>query len=164
MIVACGKNNVIGKDNKLLWHMPNDLRFFKKKTTGHHLIMGRKTFESCGGPLPDRTNIVITRVPHYKAPGCLIAHSFEEALDKAKADEKPFIIGGEQIYRLGMEKADRIYLTRIHQAFEGDAFFPEPDSSKWTEVSREDHQPNGDHPYPYSFIILERRDAVSASP
>lgn len=156
MIAACGSNRAIGKDNRLLWHMPNDLKFFKRKTKGHHVIMGRKTFESFEGILPKRTNIVITRKQEYEAPGCVVVHSLEEALKKVKGDDEAFIVGGEQIYRLGMEHADRLYITWIHERFDADAHFPEFDEKVWKEVEREEHAADEENPYPYSFVTYER--------
>ncbi len=159
MIAACGENHVIGKNNKLIWHLPRDLKFFKEKTLGHHVIMGRKTFESFEGTLPKRVNIVITREKNYQAPGCLVAHSLDEALEKAGDDDEPFIVGGEQIYRLALEKgmANRVYLTRIHASFEGDAFFPELDPAAWEATDREEHDADEEHAYPFSIITYERK-------
>ncbi len=155
-IVAVSENNVIGKDNKLIWKLPADLKFFKNKTLGHHIIMGRKTFESIG-VLKDRTSIIITRNKDYKVPeGCILALSVEDALSKVKNDDEAFIIGGEEIFRQSMEIADKIYLTRIHQSFEGDTFFPELDETKWELISKEDHQPDEKNHYSYSFLEYRR--------
>ncbi|MFP4046634.1 MAG: dihydrofolate reductase [Bacteroidales bacterium] len=156
MIVAAAENNAIGKDNKLLWHLPDDLKHFKNTTKGHHIIMGRKTFESNGRPLPKRTNIIITKNKDFTADGCLIVHSIDEALEIAKNDNEPFIIGGETIYRQAMPLAERIYLTRVHTEIEGDTFFPEIDENEWEEKSREYHEKDEKHPYPFSIITLER--------
>ncbi|MFW6145362.1 MAG: dihydrofolate reductase [bacterium] len=156
MIVAAAENNAIGKDNKLLWHLPDDLKHFKNTTKGHHIIMGRKTFESNGLPLPKRTNIIITKNKDFTADGCLIVHSIDEALEIAKNDNEPFIIGGETIYRQAMPLAERIYLTRVHTEIEGDTFFPEIDENEWEEKSREYHEKDEKHPYPFSIITLER--------
>lgn len=156
MIVAAAENNAIGKDNKLLWHLPDDLKHFKNTTKGHHIIMGRKTFESNGRPLPKRTNIIITKNKDFTADGCLIVHSMDEALEIAKNDNEPFIIGGETIYRQAMPLAERIYLTRVHTEIEGDTFFPEIDENEWEEKSREYHEKDEKHPYPFSIITLER--------
>lgn len=157
LIVACGENNVIGRENDMIWHLPRDLRFFKEKTIGHHLIMGRKTFEACGGPLPDRTNIVVTRDPNYEAPGCTITNSLEEAIELVENDDEPFIVGGEEIYRQALGAVDRIYLTRVHHTFSGDTFFPELNKETWQEVEKEAHPPDDKHPYPFTFITLERK-------
>lgn len=125
IIVAADRNNVIGKDNALIWHLPNDLRYFKEKTTGHAIIMGRRTFESVGKPLPNRRNIIITRNPDFKADGCVVVTSLNEALQLVRPDDENFIVGGEDIYRQALPLADRVYLTRIDHAFEGDRHFPE---------------------------------------
>ena len=132
LIVAVSENYVIGKDNDLIWHLPKDMRFFKETTTGHHVIMGRKNFESIPHkfrPLPNRTNIVITRQLDYKAEGCVVVNSIEEALKVAKrnGDDEAFIIGGGQIYKLAIDAGlvDRIYLTKVHHCFDGDTIFPE---------------------------------------
>jgi dihydrofolate reductase len=157
IIVAASENNVIGKDNKLLWHLPDDLRHFKRTTKGHHVITGRKTFESQGRPLPGRINIIVTRNKKYKAEGCTIVHSLDEALNSVQGDEEPFIIGGEQIYRMALPKVDKIYLTRVHARFEGDTFFPELDESQWQEISREYHEQDARNSHPFSIIILKRK-------
>lgn len=158
MIAACSENRAIGKDNGLMWHMPNDLKFFKRKTKGHHVIMGRKTFETFEGSLPGRKNIVITHSKEYGLPddNCRLVHSMEEALQEAEGDPEPFIVGGEQIYRIGMDLADRLYITWIHARFEGDAFFPEI-GNNWEEVEREEHPADERHAYPYSFVTYERK-------
>ena len=157
IIVAASENNVIGKDNQLLWHLPDDLRHFKRTTRGHHVIAGRKTFESQGKPLPERTNIIITRNPEYKAEGCLMVDSLDKALDLARGDDEPFIIGGEQIYRLALPRVDRIYLTRVHAELEGDTFFPDLDMDQWKEVSRTYHEKDERHDHPFTILVLERR-------
>lgn len=156
MIVAAAENNAIGKDNKLPWHLPDDLKHFKNTTKGHHIIMGRKTFESNGRPLPKRTNVIITRDKNFTAEGCIIAHSLEEALEIAENDQESFIIGGGTIYKKAMPFADRIYLTRVHTEIEGDTFFPEIDQKEWEVKSREYHQKDEKHNYPFSIIVLER--------
>ena len=157
LIVAAAENNVIGKDNKLLWHLPDDLKHFKRTTKGHHVIQGRKTFDSQGRPLPKRTNIVITRKKDVHIEGCLIAHSLEEAIDMAKEDDEPFIIGGEEIYRQAMDKVDRIYLTRVHETFEGDTYFPEIDEEQWKVVSSEYYEVDDRHAFPFTVYVLERK-------
>lgn len=157
IIVAASENNVIGKDKALLWHLPDDLKHFKRTTKGHHVIAGRKTFESQGGPLPNRTNIIITRNPDYKAEGCIIVNTLEEALDAVENDDEPFIIGGEQIYRTALPQVDRIYLTRVHAEFEGDTFFPELDMSQWIELSNVFHDQDERHKYAFSIITLDRK-------
>jgi dihydrofolate reductase len=154
-IAAMSENHVIGKDNQLLWHLPNDLRHFKNTTSGHTVIMGRKTFDSVGKPLPKRRNIVITRKP-VTIEGCEVVGSVEAALALCKDEQEVFIVGGGEIYKLSLNLTDRIYLTVIHKAFEGDSFFPELDKKEWKEVSREDHQPDDKNSLPYSFLVLER--------
>lgn len=156
MIVAADENNLIGKDNQLIWHLPDDLKFFKEKTSGHCIIMGRHTFESVGKPLPNRTNIIITRDKNYLAEGCKVVHSLEDALELAKEDENPFIVGGEQIYRLALPVADRIYLTRVHHEFEGDRHFPEL-GEEWVETESVPHAANEKHEFAFTFKTYERR-------
>lgn len=151
IIAALGKNRVIGKDNELLWPIPDDLKRFKEITTGHPVIMGSKTYESIGKPLPNRTNIVITRDKNYKAPGTFIAHSLEEAFEKAGGGEI-FVIGGAQIYSLALPHADKLYLTLIEDEKEGDAFFP--DYSEFTKKTLvEEREFKG---IKYSWINFER--------
>lgn len=155
IVVAISDNHVIGKENKLLWHMPNDLKHFREITSGHTVIMGRKTFESVGKPLPKRRNIIITR-QQISIDGCEVVNSIESALDLCSNEEEVFIVGGAEIYRQSMHLTDRIYLTIIHQYFEGDSFFPEISTQEWKEVFREDHQPDEKNPLPYSFITYRR--------
>ena len=163
LIVAVAENGVIGKDNDLIWHLPKDMRFFKETTLGHHVIMGRKNFESIPHkyrPLNDRTNIVITRQLGFKAEGCIVVNSVVAALDIAKnnGDTEPFIIGGGQIYKIALEQnlVDRIYLTKIHHNFDGDTFFPEL-NSEWKEINRQDCFSDEKNKYDYSFIVLEKK-------
>ena len=163
LIVAVSENGVIGKDNDLIWHLPKDMKFFKDTTMGHHVIMGRKNFESIPHkyrPLPNRTNIVITRQSDYKAEDSIVVNSVEEALKVAKSngENEAFIIGGGQIYKLALEAnlIDRIYLTKIHHSFDGDTFFTEL-SSDWEEIKREDCFKDDNHKYDYSFIVLEKK-------
>jgi dihydrofolate reductase len=157
MIVAAAENNAIGKDNKLLWHLPDDLKHFKRTTKGHHVIAGRKTFESQGRPLPNRTNIIVTRNKNFHAEGCIIANSLDEALNKVENDDEPFIIGGENIYKLAMPITDRIYLTRVHASFEADTFFPEINMKEWVETSRSYHEKDEKHDYAFSILIYDRK-------
>ncbi|MCA1804849.1 MAG: type 3 dihydrofolate reductase [Xanthomonadaceae bacterium] len=154
-VVAMARNGVIGKDNQLPWRLPADLRHFKAVTMGKPIIMGRKTFDSIGRPLPGRTNIVVTRDSAYQAEGCLVAHSIEAALAAAGDVEEVMIIGGADFYRQLLPRADRIYLTLIDAEIEGDTRFPELDAARWRERSREQHAPDEQNPYPYSFIVLE---------
>ena len=156
LVVAMAENRIIGKENKLIWHLPADLKHFKNLTTGHPIIMGRKTFESIGKPLPNRTNIVITRQTDFEAEGCLVAHSLSEALMMAQQmDSDIFVIGGAEIYKQAMFLADTIYLTEVHHTFEGDTFFPEIDSVLWEETSREEHAADEKNTYNYAFVTLK---------
>ena len=155
IIVAIGENNAIGKNNQLLWHLPADLRHFKNTTSGHTIIMGRKTFDSVGKPLPNRRNIVVTR-QDIKIEGCEVVKSIDDAIALCKGEEEVFIGGGAEIYRLAMAKTDRIYLTIVHKIFDADTFFPEINFSEWVETAHEDHQPDDKNKLPYSFITLER--------
>lgn len=157
IIVAVSENNVIGKDNDLIWKLPRDMRHFKETTTGHYIIMGRKTFESNGRPLPNRTNVIITRDKNYTAEGCVIVHSLEDAINEAKDDAEGFIIGGGEIYKKSMSLIDRIYLTKIHHAFEGDTFFPEINMEEWTEVDRRDFEPDEKNKYAFTILTLDRK-------
>lgn len=158
MIAAAGENNALGKDNDLVWHLPDDFKRFKKLTTGHPIIMGRKTFESFPRLLPNRTHIVITRQKDYVHAEVVVVSSLEKALKKAKeVDPKPFIIGGGEIYNLGMEVADRIELTRVHGKFEADTFFPEIDESKWKLVNSEFHEKDKKHDYSFTYLTYERK-------
>jgi dihydrofolate reductase len=154
-VVAISENHIIGKDNKLLWYLPNDLRHFKEITSGHTIIMGRKTFESVGKPLPKRRNIIITR-QDITIEGCEVVNSIEAALALCAGEEEVFIVGGAEIYKLSLHLTNRIYLTIVHKQFDGDSFFPEINKREWKEVSREDHQPDEKNSLPYSFITLER--------
>ncbi|MEK7607061.1 MAG: dihydrofolate reductase [Patescibacteria group bacterium] len=148
IIAAIGPNNVIGKKGVLPWHLPEDIKRFKQLTMGHPIIMGRKTYESIGKPLPGRVNIVITRQENFAAPGCAVFQSLKEAIAKFK-DQDPFVIGGAEIYRLALPLADRLYITEVRIPTEGDVFFPEFDRGQWTETSREPHE----H---FDFVVMER--------
>lgn len=152
IIAAVAKNNALGKDNQLIWHLPADLKRFKKVTLGHHIIMGRKTFESLGKPLPNRTTIIITRNTNYFAEGCIVVNSLEEAINTAKVDENPFILGGAEIYKQALEIADVLDLTLVHYKFEADVFFPKIDFNNWKEMSREDFKADDKNKYDYSFV------------
>ncbi|MBT8257098.1 MAG: dihydrofolate reductase [Bacteroidia bacterium] len=158
IIVAAGENDAIGKDNQLIWHLSDDLKRFKSLTSGHHIIMGRKTFESFPKPLPNRTHIVITRQTDYQVPaGVIVVNSFTDALEKAKGDPKPFVIGGGEIYSQAMPYAQKIELTRVHHSFEGaDTFFPKIDSSIWKEENCVTHDKDEDHEYAFSFMTYVR--------
>lgn len=158
MIVAAGEDNAIGKDNDLIWHLSNDLKRFKQLTSGHHIIMGRKTFESFPKPLPNRTHIVITRQKDYKAPeGVIIVNNLNDAIDAAKDDNQPFIIGGGEIYKQAMHLATKIEMTRVHAQFNSaDTFFPEINTSEWKEISRVFNPIDEKHEYEFSFVTYER--------
>lgn len=155
IIAAVSDNGVIGSDNKLLWHISEDMRHFKTITMGHKIVMGRKTFESMGKPLPGRDNIVLSR-QNIKIDGCKVVNSLEEAL-KTQSDEEIFIIGGSQIYSKAISLAHRLYITEVHCHYEGDAFFPDYDRNLFTEVSREDFPCGVNFPHPFSFVRLDRK-------
>lgn len=158
LIAAVGKNKELGKDNQLIWRLSTDLKRFKKLTTGHVVIMGRKTFASMNKPLPNRTNIIITRNATFKAEGCIIVSSLEEALEEAKKyDENPFIVGGGEIYRLAMPIADVLEMTYVHHAFEADTFFPEIPSDQWEATFEEDHVADEKNEYDFSFITYQKK-------
>ncbi|HBK70416.1 MAG TPA: diacylglycerol kinase [Flavobacteriaceae bacterium] len=156
IIAAIGKNRELGKDNDLIWHLPNDLKRFKKVTSGHDVIMGRKTFESLGRPLPNRTNIIITRNKNYKAEGCIVVNSLEAALNTA-TDANPYILGGGNIYSQAIKIADVLDLTLVDAELEADVFFPEIDTEIWKETSREDFKADEKHEYNYSFVTFKRK-------
>ena len=158
IIAAVSKNFVIGYKGKIPWHIPEDLKRFKKITSGHHVIMGRKTFESIGHPLPNRINIILTRNKNYKADGCRVVNSLQEALTKAKIskDKEVFIIGGEQIYNLALPIADKIYLTQVHHNFKGDSFFPKINTDNWKEISRQPHLKDTINPFSYDYMFLRK--------
>ncbi|MCB5183881.1 dihydrofolate reductase [Methylobacillus gramineus] len=139
LIVAVAQQRVIGLNNTLPWHLPEDLKRFRALTTGHHIIMGRKTYDSLNRLLPDRTTVIVTRNRDYQVSGALIAHSLQEAVLLAEGDDEVFLIGGAELYREGLQLADRLYITQIDAAFEGDAFLPEFDLTDWQEISREQH-------------------------
>ena len=157
IIVAAGENNAIGKDNALIWHLSDDLKRFKTLTNGHHIIMCRKTFESFPKPLPNRIHVVITRQKDYQVPkDVMVVNSLEEAITYSKNDAKPFIIGGGEIYKQAMVLANKIELTRVHEKFDADTFFPEIDNSIWKETSNTFHDNDKEHKYPFSFMTYER--------
>ena len=159
LIVAMSSNGVIGRDGDLPWHLPADLRHFKKTTMGHHLIIGRATWDELGRPLPGRTMVVVTRNRGFSAEGVLVAHSVEEALSQVRDDEEPFIGGGAEIYRQALEAGipDRLYITRVRADVEGDTFFPPLDLDEWLLADRVDHPADEKNPYAYSFEIHHRR-------
>ena len=160
MIAAIAENYVIGKDNDLVWNLPDDMKFFMTKTSGHHVIMGRKNYDSIPEkyrPLPNRTNIVMTRKDDWSADGVEVVHSLEDALEIARKNGEPevFIIGGGQIYELGLKYADTMYLTEIHATFDGDAFFPKFDKSEWKEAERIPHSKDERHEFAFDFVTYE---------
>ena len=158
-IVAVAKNNVIGRDNDIPWYLPNDLKYFKRTTLHRHVIMGRKSYESIGRPLPKRTNIIITRNPYYIATGCLTVHSLEEAIELAKShhEEEAFIIGGGEIYKISLPYVDKIYLTTVDVEPEGSVLFPELDPEEWILISEEAHKADEKNEHDYSFKVFERK-------
>ena len=159
LVAAASENNVIGLQNKLVWNLPNDTRFFKNTTWGMPVIMGRKTFESMDKPLAGRFNIVITRQADWNAEGVIKAVDLDDAIKKAAETncKETFIIGGGEIYRQSIEPADKIYMTRVHANIDGDTFFPVIDETKWELVSNEDFGADEKHLYAYSFQTWERK-------
>lgn len=157
MIAAAGTNDELGLNNELVWHLPDDFKRFKKLTTGHHIIMGRKTFESFPKLLPNRTHVVITRDKGYKKEGAVIVHSMEEAISITEGDKQPFIIGGGEIYKIGLEFAHSIELTRVHGSFKADTFFPEIPSEKWKLVSEDKHDKDDRHEFAFSYQTFSRK-------
>jgi len=158
-IVATAKKNVIGKNNQIPWYLPADLKYFKKTTLHHHLIMGRKCFESIGRPLPNRTNIIVTKNPFFVASNCLIAHSVEEALSlaKGKGEEEVFIIGGGEIYAQSKKYWTKIYRTEVELEVEGDVFFPKINGNDWVETFCEAHRANEKNEFDYIFKVFEKK-------
>jgi len=163
IMVAKARNNVIGKDNNLIWHLPKDLRFFKQTTKGNTLIMGRKTFESLGNPLPHRDSLVVTRNAEYTAKGITVFNSLESTLAYAekKGLEKVFILGGGEIYRQSMGIADKLIVTEVHAEFEGDTYFPEIDSAIWKEINREEHKADEKNKHDFAFVEYVRANSTT---
>lgn len=157
MIAAVAENNALGKDNELVWHLPNDFKRFKALTSGHHIIMGRKTFESFPKPLPNRTHIIISRQKDYQADGCIIVDSIEKALEICPKDDISFIIGGGEIYSLGLPYSDKIEITRVHHAFEADAYFPEINDDEWKIIVSEFNEKDEKHLYDYTYQTFIRK-------
>jgi dihydrofolate reductase len=164
LIAAFAQNLVVGINNSLPWHLPEDLKYFKRTTSGKAIIMGRKTYESIGRPLPNRTNIVVTRNPDFKAEGVVTVMSLEAGIKHAESVnlingiDEVMIIGGAAIYQASLPMADRLYLTHVHANVEGDAYFPTVDFDQWKEVGREDFKKDESNPYDYSFSIYDRAD------
>lgn len=157
LVVAIDKNNAIGKDNQLIWHLPADLKHFKEITLGHYILMGRKTFESIGKPLPGRTSVVISR-QKLSIPGCICVTSVDEALKVIPPGEDAYVIGGGEIFRLTMPLAEKIYLTRVHHQFTADSFFPEISSNEWETLEEKSFEADEKHAYPYSFLTLQKKN------
>lgn len=163
LIAAMDRNRVIGKDNALPWRMPADLKRFRELTRGKPVIMGRKTHESIGRPLPERPNVVMTRDPKWRAEGCVVVRSVDEALKAAGNAPEIMIIGGAQIFKHFLPIANRMYLTLIDAEFEGDTFFPEFDEGEWVETEKTEYPADEQNPHPSIFIVLERRQKADAS-
>lgn len=162
LIAALSKNRVIGKNNDLPWHLPDDMKYFMQTTKGHHVILGRKNYDSLPEkfkPLPNRTNIVVTHQKDFKANGCVIVHSIQDAIELAKKNNESevFIIGGAEIYKLGLPASHRLYLTEIDATIEGDTYFPEFKKVEWTETSRLHHSADERHKYAFDFVVYERK-------
>ncbi len=157
LIVAMARNRVIGTNNTLPWHLPADLKHFKALTMGHHIVMGRKTYESIGKPLPGRISVVVTRNAGYAPPGVITANSLEAAISACDGENEIFIIGGAELYRQSITFADRIYLTEIDADISGDAHFTELDHTLWKEAGRESHVRDEKNAYPYQFVIYDRK-------
>jgi len=159
LIAAVARNGTIGRAGGLPWRLPDDLRRFRRLTTGHHVIMGRRTHASIGRALPDRTNVVVSRNPAYRADGCVVVPSLEAALDAARAagEEEAFVIGGAEVYAAALPRADRVYLTEVEADVDGDVAFPELEASEWLESAREPHRSDERHAHDFTFRVLDRR-------
>ncbi len=157
IIVAVAENGTIGDKNTLLWHISEDLKHFKSVTSGHPVVMGRKTYESLGRALPNRTNVVITRQPNLKIEGCEVVHSLQEALSMFDHKEEIFIIGGAEIYAQALDIADRFYLTRVHHPYDGDTAFPKWEPEKWNLVQSEKFERGEKYPYPFTIELYEKK-------
>ncbi len=157
IIAAASENNALGKDNDLVWHLPHDFKRFKSLTTGHFIIMGRKTFESFQKPLPNRTHLVITRNKKYKKEGIIVVSSLEKALEKSKNEKQVYIIGGGEIYKQSIDIADKIELTRVHTQVEADTFFPEICEEKWQLIAEEFHPKDDKHKFDFTYLTYIKR-------
>jgi dihydrofolate reductase len=158
IIAAAAENNALGKDNQLLWHLPEDFKRFKTLTSGHYIIMGRKTFESFPKPLPNRTHIIITRQNDYQAPeGCIVVPSLEKAMELCPANEEAFVIGGGEIYQQALDVVDKIDLTRVHTTLDADTFFPTIDPTLWEMVFEEFHPKDDKHAFDFTFLTYVKR-------
>lgn len=167
LIAAVAANGVIGRDNDMPWHLPDDFAFFKRKTSHHPIIMGRKSLEALGKALPNRTNIVITRNADFSADGVIVVHSLDDAIAEATNDieqkreqstDEIFVIGGAEIYKMALPAANRLYITEIHSDFDGDAYFPSFNKNEWQEVSRQPHAADDRHKVPFDFVTYERKE------
>jgi len=156
LIVAMAKNRVIGADGKIPWHLPDELKLFKSLTMGHHILMGRKTWDSIGRLLPGRTTVIVTRQAGYQVPGAVIAHSLEDAIAACGADEEIFVIGGAELFRSALPLADRIYLTTVDADIPGDVRMPEFPLEEWRDTSSQQHAADQRHPYSYRHVVYER--------
>lgn len=157
MIAAAAENNALGKNNELVWHLPNDFKRFKSLTTGHHIIMGRKTFESFPKPLPDRVHIVISRQENYKPEGCIVVDSIEKAIALCPENDDSYVIGGGEIYNLALPFTDIIELTKVHHSFDADAFFPKINKNEWILVESEENYKDEKHLYDYTYETYIRK-------
>lgn len=157
IISAMASNRAIGIRNTLPWQLPEDLKYFKALTMGHHIVMGRKTYDSIGKPLPGRDTVIVTRNADYAVPGCLAVNSLDAALTVSHGDTEVFFVGGAELYRQALAIAHRIYLTEIQRVFDGDAFFPEFDTSQWVETTRDKHRTEGPNGFEYHFVIYDRK-------
>src|SRR5262245_22923148 len=165
VIAAVAANGIIGRANGLPWHLAGDLKWCKRLTLGHHMIMGRRTFDSVGKPLPGRTTVVITRDGSFCAPGVFVAGTIDEALEIAAHDDEPFICGGAEIYRQTLHRADRMYITQVHAKPEGDPLFPEfDDVNEWKLVDREDFEADDQNDYAFSFLTYDRAAPAAGHP
>lgn len=159
LLVAMDQNRLIGRNNQLPWHLPEDLRYFKKTTMGHTIVMGRKTFESIGKPLPGRENMVMSRNRNFQPEGCVVIHSWEPVMERnsRNPDQEIFVIGGQRLFEQAIAFADRMYITEIDEQFEGDTFFPAFDPSEWQLISKTKGKKDDQNPYDYSFCVYERK-------
>jgi dihydrofolate reductase len=157
LVVAMARNRVIGRDNRLPWRLPADLAYFKRVTLGHPVVMGRRTYESIGKPLPGRLNIVVSRNPEFRAPGCTVVTSLDEAWRAAGDAQEVSVIGGTSIFAEALPAADRIHLTEVDAQVPGDTWFPEFDRAEWTEREVQRHEPDERHAYPFRILVLERK-------
>ncbi|MBN1168487.1 dihydrofolate reductase [Candidatus Woesebacteria bacterium] len=160
LIAAVSENNVVGSKGKIPWYLPADFAYFKKITTGHHVVMGQTTYNSIGKPLPERKNIVLTYNKDLLIEGCVVKNSIEDAIEHANKNKEKelFIIGGASVYKQTISIADKLYITEVHSSFEGDTFFPPIDNEKWKEVSRKKNKKDDKNKYDYSFVVYKRKE------